>query len=106
MPRAALPVNHKGRRKNNNNGSDVHMPQPQPPPQSSYLLGSWIFYFLFPLIFCRVFGRFATRGVQKHENINKKVHLGGVQKNPSGAHNKNVAFPPPPSVVLLLLGLF
>jgi hypothetical protein len=47
--------------------------------------------------FNRVFGRFVTRGVQKHDNL--------FSKNPAGLITKNVAFFPSvfcsPSVVLL-----
>jgi hypothetical protein len=58
----------------------VHLPQPQ--KTSSYL---HYFILIASSIFYRVFGRFVTRGVQKHEKQNP-------QKNPSWLITKNVAF--------------
>jgi hypothetical protein len=82
----------KGGRENKVDESDVHLPQP--PKKSSYLLRFvFIFIFIFSIdFFYRVFGRFVTRGVQKHEKTFHKI--------PSGLITKNVAFFSP-SVVLL-----
>jgi hypothetical protein len=71
--------------------------------KSSHLLYFIIIIFIFHrLCFNALFGRFATRGVQKHENQKSK--------NPSGLIIKKIGFfslrppppppPPPPSVVL------
>jgi hypothetical protein len=62
MPRAALPVNHKGRRKNNNNGSGVHMPQP---PQKVVNFFLFLFFYLFPLIFLSCFWALRNKGSSK-----------------------------------------
>jgi hypothetical protein len=64
----------RGGRGKKNDESDVHFPQLQKRKQ----------LIIFSLIcFYRVFGRFVTRGVQKHEKtfVFEKVHLGSSQKN-------------------------
>jgi hypothetical protein len=53
----------KGPREKQNDESDVHLPQPQPQQKA-------VTYFLFLNRFVyRVFGRFVTRGLQKHKKL-------------------------------------
>jgi hypothetical protein len=82
---APTPAAYKGRREKKNDESDVHLPQRQ--KKSSYLL---YFIFIFIFIFYRfflkaLFGRFVTRGVQKHEK-------NFFPKKPIWAHHKKCGF--------------
>jgi hypothetical protein len=59
--------------------SGVHLPQP--PKKGSDLLHFILYIFVFHRLFYRVFRRFATRGVQKHDGTPfKKIHQGSSQK--------------------------
>jgi hypothetical protein len=78
----------KGRRGKKNDESDVHLPQRQ--KKSSYLLLlRFIFVFIFLSTFFKAFfGRFVTRGVQKHG----KTFFSKTRKKSIWAHHKKCGF--------------
>jgi hypothetical protein len=88
----------KGGRKKQNDESDVHLPQPR--KKSSYLLYLFLFFIgFFNRLFYRVFGRFVTRRVQKHDN-------NFFSKKSISAHYKKCGFFLRRVIFFLTLGCF